>query len=223
VDRRRDQGNLDVPLYTPAEAARYLGLPVATVRSWVRGRGYATKAGRRRFEAVVIPADRSGGLSFRNLVELQVLRALRVKHGVRLDKIRQAIAFMRKVVGVEHPLADQRMLTDGTHIFVTFLESIMRVPDRQLVFAELVATHLARVEWEQDQPARLYPFPRKGPATKTVVLDPRVRWGRPVLTGTAIPLEDIAERKHAGESVSSIAEDYGRPVAEIQSALRYAA
>lgn len=169
-----------------------------------------------------MPADPSGVLSFRNLVEIQVLRALRATHGVKLDKIRQAIAFMRKTLEVEHPLASSRMLTDGKDLFVNFLEVIMQADDGQLVLKRVVVEHLERVEWEGDEPVRLYPFPRRGRQSKRrVVLDPLVRWGRPVLAGTAIPIDDIAERAAAGESVSSIAKDYGRSIPEIRSALSY--
>lgn len=213
-----------MPLYSPAEAARYLGLPVATVRSWVRGRAYPTRGGPRQFRAVILSAEPSGMLSFRNLVELQILRSLRTKHGVRLEAIRQAIEFMRKTLDVEHPLADERMLTDGKDLFVNFLEVIVRAGDGQLVLRKVVDEHLARVEWEGREPVRIYPFPRSGPRTsRPVVLDPRIRWGKPVLVGTAIPIEDIRERQAAGESISSIAKDYGRPVPEIRNALRYAA
>lgn len=169
-------------------------------------------------------SDGLGGLSFRNLVELQVLRALRAKHGVPLDTIRRAIDFMRKQLGVEHPLADHRMRTDGKELFVNLLEALVRVNDGQVMLREVVSEHLARIEWKGQDPARLYPFPHAGPKTRRdVVLDPRIRWGRPVLVGTAIPVDDIAERKAAGESISSIAKDYGRPIPEIRSALRFAA
>lgn len=224
MDRRRSESPLDVPLYTPSEAARYLGLPVATVRSWVKGRAYPTRGGRRQFLPIVIPADPDGTLSFRNLVELQVLRALRVKHGVRIDTIRRALEFMRRVLEVAHPLASARMRTDGSDLFVNYLETVVRARDGQVVLGDIVAEHLSRVEWEDEEPVRLFPFPRKGAQRdRRVVLDPRVRWGKPVLVGTAIPIEDIAERRDAGESVTSIAKDYGRPVEEIKGALRYAA
>lgn len=213
-----------MPLYTPAEAARYLGLPVATVRAWVKGREYSTKGGPKESMPVVLPDDASGQLSFRNLVELQVLRALRTQHGVRLETIRKAIAFMRRQLKVEHPLADPRMRTSGKELFINLVEVLMRVDDGQLAFAEVLAEHLDRIEWERDLPRRLYPFPRSGRQDRrTIVLDPSVRWGKPVVVGTAIPLDDIAERRAAGESVSSIAKDYGRPVPEIRSALSYAA
>jgi uncharacterized protein (DUF433 family) len=223
VGQRHDPHALGAPLYSPADAARYLGLPVATVRSWVKGRAYRTQKGTAEFIPVVLPADPSGALSFRSLVELQVLRSLRVKHGVRLETIRRAIEFMRKQLRVKHPLADHRMRTSGKELFINLVEMLLRADDGQLAFGKVLGEHLDRIEWVNEHPTRLYPFPHTGPrGRRAVVLDPCVRWGKPVLVGTAIPVGDIAERKTAGESISSIARDYGRPITEIRSALRSA-
>lgn len=76
---------------------------------------------------------------------------------------------------------------------------------------------------------RLYPFIRKpDPALGTagleeprvIFLDPRIRFGRPVLLGTSIPTSEIAERFRAGDSFVSLAEEYGRPTKEIEEAIR---
>jgi hypothetical protein len=43
------------PAYGLAEAARYLKLPVATLRSWVVGRSYPTTGGGGRFHPLIHP------------------------------------------------------------------------------------------------------------------------------------------------------------------------
>lgn len=55
---------------------------------------------------------------------------------------------------------------------------------------------------------------------KTIVIDPQVSFGRPVLAGTGIPTAVIAERYIAGESVDDLADDYGRRRLEIEEAIR---
>ncbi|MEE9256893.1 MAG: DUF433 domain-containing protein, partial [bacterium] len=55
---------------------------------------------------------------------------------------------------------------------------------------------------------------------KTVVIDPKVSFGRPVLVGTGIPTLVIAERCKAGESIEELAEDYRRSTSEIVEAIR---
>jgi uncharacterized protein (DUF433 family) len=74
------------PAYTLAEAARYLKLPQATLRTWVLGRDYPVAAGQGRFKALIKPArGKPPTLSFYNLIEAHVLRALRTEHGVSLQ------------------------------------------------------------------------------------------------------------------------------------------
>ena len=53
-----------------------------------------------------------------------------------------------------------------------------------------------------------------------VVIDPALAAGRPVIAGTGLATQVIAERWKAGELVSQLAYDYGRTDEEIEEALR---
>jgi len=48
-----------------------------------------------------------------------------------------------------------------------------------------------------------------------------VEFGRPCLVATGIPTVEIADRYKAGESVESIATDYGRTREQVEEAIRY--
>ena len=50
----------EMPLYSAAEAARYLRLPASTVRAWSFGQGYRVQEGQRQFKAVISIADATG-------------------------------------------------------------------------------------------------------------------------------------------------------------------
>ena len=66
----------EMPAYGINEAAHYLGIPKATLRSWVLGRPYLTATGRRFFKPIIDLPDREQRLlSFVNLVEAHVLDA----------------------------------------------------------------------------------------------------------------------------------------------------
>ncbi len=77
--------------------------------------------------------------------------------------------------------------------------------------------------------ARLYPFSReprlKGPGieeqSKLVSIDPYVSFGRPVIVGSSIRTEIIAERFFAGDSMDDLVTDYRLTKAEIEEAVRY--
>src|SRR3954469_14561195 len=91
----------ELPAYTVAEASRYVDVPAATLRSWFSGRTYPRVDGIGSFEPVLSPADRRPGhLSFRNLVEAHVLRALRTRHGIRLKTVRQALKTAEERLGI---------------------------------------------------------------------------------------------------------------------------
>jgi len=217
----------DIATYAVAEAAHYLRLPVATLRSWVFGRTYRTAAGRRRFDPVITltePAHRL--LSFTNLVEAHVLAAIRRKHGVTLANIRSAIDHLQNRYGIDHPLAHVQFKTDGINLFIEVLDHLVNVSRQgQVAIREVMEAHLQRIEHDDNGlAARLFPFTRPAsttePQPKTVLIDPSVAFGRPVLAGTGIPTAVLADRYTAGESIAELAADYECDPAMIEEAIR---
>jgi uncharacterized protein (DUF433 family) len=61
--------------------------------------------------------------------------------------------------------------------------------------------------------------PRKVP-NYTVVIDPKIGFGHPVLAGRGVPTIVIAQRYKAGESIASLMRDYGCEQVEIEEAIR---
>ena len=215
----------EIPAYSIPEAAHYLLIPPATLRSWVMGRNYPVKTGQKFFKPVIlIPNPSKPQLSFINLVEAHVLDAIRRQHEIPLEKVRQGVAYLRKNLGSLHPLADQRMETDGRDLFVQIFGRLVNISQEgQFAMRELLSAHLERVERDVSGAARrLYPFTRKreGPEPRYVVMDPHISFGRPVLAGTGIPTSVIADRYKAGESVDQLAKDYDRERPEIEEAIR---
>src|SRR5262245_31742716 len=83
--------------YALTEAARYLKLPVATLRSWVAGRPYPRAEGMGRFRPLIHPPQRQPPtLSFWNLIEAHVLRSLRTHHGVSIRAVREALSYAER-------------------------------------------------------------------------------------------------------------------------------
>ena len=100
-------------------------------------------------------------------------------------------------------------------------------------FRDLVARFLRAVPTASDRidtdeagvPIRLHPFTRENATVcpRLIVLDPRVRFGRPCLAGTNTPAEDVAERFHAGESLQAVCADLAVSPSAAEEAVRYAA
>jgi uncharacterized protein (DUF433 family) len=218
----------EVPAYGIDEAALYLQVPPATLRSWVLGRDYPVKKGRARFQPLIRPASEDGVrlLSFLNLVEAHVLSAIRHEFGVDLAAVRRAIDFLEKRKPSRHPLADRSFETDGQDLFVRELGHLVAVSaGGQKAMRAVLDAHLKRIVRDgRGMALRLFLFTRRGvhapDAPRIVLVDPGISYGRPVLAGTGIPTAVIAERFKAGETIADLAADYDRSPGDIEEALR---
>src|SRR5438067_6500230 len=145
-----EQDVRELPAYGVAEAAHYLLVPRAMLRSWVAGMSYGSDGERRFFKPVIQPAATSPvALSFINLIEAHVLAAIRRKHRVDMPAVRRTIEFLKKEFGSPHPLADHKFETNGVDLFVERFGQLMSVSQGgQLAVRELLRAHLRRVEWD---------------------------------------------------------------------------
>jgi len=221
----KEQDVRELSAYGVAEAAHYLLVPQATLRSWVAGMSYGSDGERRFFKPVIQPAATSPvALSFINLIEAHVLAAIRRKYRVDMRAVRRAIDYLKKESGSAHPLADHKFETNGVDLFVERYGQLMSVSQGgQLAVRELLQAHLRRIEWDtKGMPLRLYPFTRIGDVDqpKNIVIDPFISFGRAVITGTGVSTDIVAERFKAGESADELAKDYECDREKIEEAIR---
>jgi uncharacterized protein (DUF433 family) len=214
------------PAYTLAETARYLKLPVATLRSWVVGRSYPTAAGPERFQPLIHPPRRKPPvLSFSNLIEAHVLRALRTDHGVSVKDLRRALKYAEEALGVERLLLRRELCTEGGNLFLERYGQLINLSaSGQLAMRKVFEQHLERVVWDVPQfPVRLYPFLASegiGP-DRSIAIDPQIAFGRPIVVRRGVSTHVIAERIDAGETVADLAADYDLSPTEIEDAVLY--
>jgi uncharacterized protein (DUF433 family) len=221
--------NIDLrnqPAYALAEAARYLKLPAATLRSWVAGRPYPKAEGVGRFQPLIHPPRKLPPmLSFWNLIEAHVLRSLRTDHGVSIRALRQALSYAERKLDIQRLMLRRELRTDAGRVFLDrYGELIELSASGQLAMRQLLEEHLKRVEWDAWQfPVRLYPFLSVGAtsADKPIVIDPKIAFGRPVVIRTGVSTAAIAERIDAKETVDELAADYGLSATEIEQAVLF--
>lgn len=221
----------EVPVYTLSQAARYLMIPEATLKTWVKGRQYVIDGGRRKFfkPVILLPNPRIPRLSFMNLVEAHVLNGIRRIENVPFRKIRQGIEYLEQKYPSKHSLADRLFQTDGVDLFIDDLGKLINVSRfGQLGMREIVNKYLRRIDRDPTKylPLRLYPFLRNAHQEEephSVVIDPLVSFGQPTLVKTGIPTAIIAERFYAGDSTDDLAQDYGIEREKIEEAVRYEA
>ena len=207
----------EVPAYPLAEAAHYLKVPHQTLQNWVYGRP--------DFKSVIaVPVPNVPLLSFINLVEVHVLSSIRRKHKVSLQRVRKALDYLEKEMGTIHPLATVQLETDDADLFFRELGKIINLTrGGQIAMKETVEAYLKRIDRGFDgSPMILYPFVTNDIFTdrKPVMFNPRISFGRLVITDTGIPTFEIASRYKAGESIRDLATDYERDHLEIEDAIR---
>jgi uncharacterized protein (DUF433 family) len=214
---------LDQPAYPISEAARYVRLSPATLRSWFVGRPYPTTKGFSQFAPVLKPARREPPtLSFSNLVEAHVLRSLRTEHGVPLDAVRSALRFAERELKIDQLLLREELRTAGGELFLDrYGELVNLSASGQLAMKRIFEAHLERVEWGPLRSAvRLYPFVLADRAdAKPIVIDPQISFGRPVVERVFVSTQTILDRVDAGESIADIAQDYDLTVEAIEEAV----
>jgi len=211
----------ELPSYTISEAAHYLSVPAATIRYW--------SMGRHQYEPLIqVPRRRPTLLSFLNLTELHVLAAIRRKHRVKMPSVRVAIQYLAKqaaqAIDKRHTLVSRELETDGLDLFIEQYGQLINISQAgQMAMRAIIGAALRRIDRDPaGVPIRLYPFTRSatGDTPAMIVIDPRLSAGRPVIAGTGIATELVAERYKAGESIADLAQDYERRNTEIEEAVR---
>jgi uncharacterized protein (DUF433 family) len=226
----------DTPLYSLAEAARYLGVPDSTMRGWVVG-GSSRSAD--KLAAVTgpvltaVPARVSRGpvIPFVGLAEGLVLTAMR-RSGVPLQRIRPALARLSQEFGVVHALASKRLFTDGAEVLFDYAETsddavaaqaardLVVVRSGQRVFNDVIEGYLQRLEFSDDGYVRLIRLPAYEVAE--LVVDPARGFGQPVFARGGARLEDALAMFRAGERLEVVADEYGMPPEQLEDAVRVA-
>lgn len=56
-----------------------------------------------------------------------------------------------------------------------------------------------------------------------IVVDPKVRFGKPIIQGTRVPVEIVVAKLAGGMSAQDVATEYGITLEDVQAALSYAA
>jgi uncharacterized protein (DUF433 family) len=199
----REQDPREQPAYPLSEAARYLRVPAATLRAWTLGRA----------------------LSFSNLIEAHVLRALRTEHGVPLKEVRQALEFAERELNITRLLLRPDLRSQAGQVFLSRYGQLVNLSaSGQLAMRQVLEQHLDRVTWDGTRfPIRLHPFVMHEAPTENrpITIDPTIAFGRPVLSDLGISTAAIVARIDAGESLADVAADYQVNESAITGAIVY--
>jgi uncharacterized protein (DUF433 family) len=212
------------PLYGFAEADRLAKVTPNTSRRWLKGYHFWYSPTERRTMPPVTPGlGRKDAVSFVDLLEVAAIGRL-IDKGFSLKRIRKINAAARLYLRKPRPLVTETFKVAGHDIFVEESESLgilVNVGQEAGMRAwnEVLSPFLEDVEYENELVRRWWPLSRE----VGVVIDPDYGFGLPVIEGTGVRTEIIAERNRAGDSTEEITYDFGVSPEQIEDALRYEA
>jgi len=194
------------PLLTPRETARHLRIPESTMYYWLSEQAAGAPLVHR------VTPERRGwpSMPFVAVIEAYVLRTLRVDHRLKKSTVRDAAAAIRREFDTPYGLATKRIATDGVDIFIEHAgRELARAFDGQTPIKDIIQGDLKYIAWDSADgtPNRLQL--RQYSNVAPVIIDPRFAWGAPVIEANRVPVAAIVDLWRAGESIRTVADEYG--------------
>ena len=216
ADTRRTRDLRELASYGVRETAHALALPASTVRAW--------SVGAAEMKRLIRPASEAPlALSFWNVVELFVLASMRRHHRISMPRVRRALGFVERELDLEKPLLAAQFLTEGVDLFVEHYGALINVSaSGQLALREVITGALHRIERDVDGRALgIFPWLDRVDEPRLVEINVHRAFGRLVVAGTSLPVEALAERWRAGDTIDHLAEEYRLDRRTIEASLRW--
>ena len=216
------------PRYSYVEAARATNVPASTVAAWTRGMRYTRRGKAPGYFLSVIerPDPTVARLSFNNLLEVNVLRALREVHEVRMPAVRDAIDRAKAEHGIKRLLIDPHLRTSGGQLFLDYYFQLVELTKtQQLALQEILRESLLRVQVNKSREC-FFPLPRSPrslQSARPILVSPYVAFGSPILERRGVTTSAIRSRVDVGEEKEAIMADYGLNEEEFDEAIRFEA
>lgn len=209
----KDQLGLGV--YTLADAARLIHGDTRSLQRWLYGYDYRGRKGeasvRRRSNPLWSPQYQADDfhekvIGFQDLLELRIVREF-VRRGVPLLVVRQCLESAAEMFGADYPFTTRRFVTDGETIYQEAMRAgadepeMLNLRTRQYAFREIIKESLyTGIEYIGGLAKRWYPEPR----SRTVVIDPVVQFGHPVVAESGVPTASLYASYLAEECNKSV-------------------
>jgi len=208
-------------IYTFAEAARLTAVSSQRVRAWFTGwpRGLGPALHTDYYDL----DTKHKLISFLDLVEVLVAGKLR-ERGVSLLTIRKAHLRLAEQLKTEHPFSHSDLLTDGRAVFVRTANTendpqLIDLLKNQLTFDSILRPYLDRIEWDEGTHLAL-----RWRIVEGIVIDPAIRFGKPVVLDCAMPTAVLATayRANCGDT-NLVADWYGVNPNQVELAVSFEA
>lgn len=199
---RAFKDQLGLGIYTLADAARLIHGDTRSLQRWLYGYDYRGRKGEssvlRHSNALWSPQYQADDfhekvIGFQDLLELRIVREF-VRRGVPLLVVRQCLESAAEMFGADYPFTTRRFVTDGETIYQEAMRAgadepeMLNLRTRQYAFREIIKDSLyTGIEYIGGLAKRWYPESR----SRTVVIDPDVQFGHPVVAESGVPTASL--------------------------------
>jgi hypothetical protein len=218
-------------VYTTAEASRLTGISAGRIRRWMQGYTFEKRGEVRNSPPVLSaelsePGDESISLTFRDLIEAMCVDGF-LKAGVRWPRLRKAHQRAAEVLGLDHPFATRKFLTDGHSVLLKVGDTyLLDLVSDQYALLDILRPYLKTegLDFEGAFAARWWPMGKREP----VIIDGARSFGQPIVKEGVPTLvlyraclaEEVAVRSQSTRLISSPALPHAGPSENI---IRYVA
>jgi uncharacterized protein (DUF433 family) len=207
-------------LYTLGEAAKYARMHQATLTRWFKGDGYCER---------VIPLENAKVITFLDFVQALAIRNLRVLYKIPLQDIRDAVDRAVKDHGITHPFAYK-------HTTFLFEKKIWIQPEGkdliqisgkghgQTGLTPIIENFYKDISFDAETGfASSYKAYERTYASGShkIVMNPKVRFGEPILDNSGYTPEALFEAAKIEGSVEEAARNYDVGVDQIRICIDY--
>jgi uncharacterized protein (DUF433 family) len=194
-------------LYSFPEVAKYLDVPIRTLRSWFVPRG---GKGPLLQGEIVKTIEEGSWLNFHDFIQAYAVKTLKAS-GVKPREVREAISEAKEKYGLPYPLSmkGHTIYSDGHGVHIlppgqTQPSELTGKRKGQVSWTEIIKEYLTRIEFDEQGMANTFVVFEKyfeGGIHKRVTMQPNVNFGEPTVEGTgyrAVTLRDalLAEGSH---------------------------
>jgi uncharacterized protein (DUF433 family) len=207
-------------LYTLGEAAKYARMSQQTLTRWFKGDDYCKR---------VIPLEDAKVITFLDFVQALAIRNLRVFYKIKLQDIRDAVDRASKEHGISHPFAYK-------HTTFLFEKKIWIQPEGktltqisgkghgQIGLTKIIENFYEDISFDATTGAassyKAFERTYKSGSHK-IVMNPKVRFGEPILDDSGYTPEALFEAAKTEGSVEDAARNYGVDVDQIRICVDY--